>query len=361
MLNVCPVVDALSANPTSVYLGSTIALSGSAHDTDAAPSALSLTWGASGGLLSNANAAKPTFTCTAPGAATITLSAADGDSACGDAQSVVATCGSDVSATFYTTKTRYRPRQDSKLMKANALLAFGVAGFTTPGCGNLAQVGIDEQKQLAARLLQRLQSYFASLVATAGNPAPRWLVWVSSGWVARATAPAFFCNHGAVGADGQTAAEYAAHLEDNLRSLLDRAKSGDRYRAPPVRRVYMSKGDGKRTRPIGIPAFEDKVLQRAVAMVPDAVYEQDFLDCSYGFAQGARRIKRCRPYGSRGWIWGAAGCWRQTSKISSGLSTWLGCERYFNKGCRWLSLKARATSPVAILSTAYRSETPCRL
>jgi len=53
VLNVCPVVDALSANPTGVYLGSTIALSGSAHDTDAAPSALSLTWSASSGLLSN--------------------------------------------------------------------------------------------------------------------------------------------------------------------------------------------------------------------------------------------------------------------------------------------------------------------
>lgn len=88
---------------------------------------------------------------------------------------------------------------------------------------------------------------------------------------------------GAVGVDGQTAAEYAAHLEENFQSLLDRAKSGDRYHAPPVRRVHIPKGDGKKTRPIGIPAFEDKVLQRAVAMVLEAVYEQDFLDCSYGF------------------------------------------------------------------------------
>ena len=88
---------------------------------------------------------------------------------------------------------------------------------------------------------------------------------------------------GATGVDGRTAAEYAAHLEDNLQSLLDRAKSGDRYRAPPVRRVHIPKGDGNKTRPIGIPAFEDKVLQRAVVMVLEAVYEQDFLDCSYGF------------------------------------------------------------------------------
>jgi retron-type reverse transcriptase len=87
---------------------------------------------------------------------------------------------------------------------------------------------------------------------------------------------------GATGVDRQTADEYAANLEDNLRSLLDRAKSGT-YRAPPVRRVHIPKGSGAETRPIGIPTFEDKVLQRAVAMVLEAVYEQDFLDCSYGF------------------------------------------------------------------------------
>jgi group II intron reverse transcriptase/maturase len=91
---------------------------------------------------------------------------------------------------------------------------------------------------------------------------------------------------GAVGVDGQTATEYAAQLEGNLRSLLDRAKSGDHYRAPPVRRVHIPKGDGSKTRPIGIPTFEDKVLQRAVAMVLEAVYEQDFLACSYGFRPG---------------------------------------------------------------------------
>lgn len=87
---------------------------------------------------------------------------------------------------------------------------------------------------------------------------------------------------GAAGVDGQTAAEYAEDLEANLASLLERAKSG-LYRAPPVRRVWIPKADGRKLRPIGVPAFEDKVLQRAVAMVLEAVYEQDFLDCSYGF------------------------------------------------------------------------------
>jgi group II intron reverse transcriptase/maturase len=90
---------------------------------------------------------------------------------------------------------------------------------------------------------------------------------------------------GAVGTDGQHADEYAVNLEDNLRSLLDRAKSGT-YRAPPVRRVHIPKGDGSQTRPIGIPTFEDKVLQRAVAMALEAVYEQDFMPCSYGFRPG---------------------------------------------------------------------------
>jgi RNA-directed DNA polymerase len=90
---------------------------------------------------------------------------------------------------------------------------------------------------------------------------------------------------GATGVDGQSAEEYAVNLEENLRSLLDRAKSGT-YRAPPVRRVHIPKGDGSQTRPIGIPTFEDKVLQRGASMVLEAVYEQDFLDCSYGFRPG---------------------------------------------------------------------------
>lgn len=88
---------------------------------------------------------------------------------------------------------------------------------------------------------------------------------------------------GAVGVDQVMAEEYAKNLEQNLQSLLNRAKAGDPYRAPPVRRVHIPKGDGTKTRPIGIPTFEDKILQRAVVMALEALYEQDFLDCSYGF------------------------------------------------------------------------------
>ena len=90
---------------------------------------------------------------------------------------------------------------------------------------------------------------------------------------------------GATGVDRQTADEYGRKLEENLRSLLEQAKSGS-YVAPPVRRVHIPKGGGSQMRPIGIPTFEDKVLQRAVVMVLEAVYEQSFLNCSYGFRPG---------------------------------------------------------------------------
>jgi RNA-directed DNA polymerase len=88
----------------------------------------------------------------------------------------------------------------------------------------------------------------------------------------------------APGIDGQTAAEYAVGLEAKLAALADRFHKG-LYRAPPVRRVYIPKANGK-SRPIGIPTIEDKILQRAVTMILEAVYEQDFLDCSYGFRPG---------------------------------------------------------------------------
>src|ERR1700687_5523038 len=89
---------------------------------------------------------------------------------------------------------------------------------------------------------------------------------------------------GAPGIDGVTAADYEVNLEARLLDLLERIKSGH-YIAPPVRRVYIPKADGSR-RPLGIPTFEDKVAQRAIVMVLEAIYEQDFLPCSFGFRPG---------------------------------------------------------------------------
>jgi group II intron reverse transcriptase/maturase len=89
---------------------------------------------------------------------------------------------------------------------------------------------------------------------------------------------------GATGIDGATADDYAEQLEANPLDLLDRIKSG-RYQAPPVRRSYIPKADGSQ-RPLGIPTFEDKVVQRAIVMLLETIYEQDFLPCSYGFRPG---------------------------------------------------------------------------
>jgi group II intron reverse transcriptase/maturase len=97
---------------------------------------------------------------------------------------------------------------------------------------------------------------------------------------------------GARGVDGQSAEQYAENVEGNLHALLERVKSGA-YRAPPVRRVHIPKGDGSQTRPIGIPTFEDKVLQRAVAMLLEAVYEEEFHDFSFGFRLGRSAHDAC--------------------------------------------------------------------
>lgn len=105
------------------------------------------------------------------------------------------------------------------------------------------------------------------------------LMWLQEAW--RRTR-----KDGATGVDNVTATEYEAHLDANLSGLLDRFKSG-RYRAPAVKRVHIPKpGKAGATRPIGIPTLEDKVLQRAVLMALEPIYEHDFLACSYGFRPG---------------------------------------------------------------------------
>ncbi len=86
------------------------------------------------------------------------------------------------------------------------------------------------------------------------------------------------------GVDGVTYEEYEANAGRNIRQLHQRLKDGT-YQAQPLRRIYIPKEDGKQ-RPISIPALEDKIVQKAAVEILNAIYEQDFLDCSYGFRPG---------------------------------------------------------------------------
>lgn len=91
-------------------------------------------------------------------------------------------------------------------------------------------------------------------------------------------------KNAAVGVDGVTYADYEEHLVENLVKLHEKLKSRT-YRAQPLRRIYIDKEDGKK-RPISIPSLEDKIVQRATVELLNAIFEQDFLDRSYGFRPG---------------------------------------------------------------------------
>ena len=113
-------------------------------------------------------------------------------------------------------------------------------------------------------------------------------------------------NDAAVGLDGITKEQYGQGLEENLSDLHERLRT-KRYRHQPIRRVHIPKGKGK-SRPIGISATEDKVVQNALREVLEAIYEQDFLDCSYGFRPGrsahdaVRALVRAVDGGEAGFI-----------------------------------------------------------
>lgn len=110
----------------------------------------------------------------------------------------------------------------------------------------------------------------------------------------------------AVGVDGVTKGEYGRGLGEKLRDLRGRMKAGT-YRHQPIRRVHIPKESGK-TRPIGIPSVEDKIVQGALMEVMNAIYEQDFLDCSYGFRPGRgahdalRVLDRAAYKGEANWV-----------------------------------------------------------
>jgi RNA-directed DNA polymerase len=110
----------------------------------------------------------------------------------------------------------------------------------------------------------------------------------------------------AVGVDGITKETYGQYLVDNLQDLHERLVS-KRYRHQPIRRVHIPKGNGT-MRPLGISAFEDKIVQDALREVLQAIYEQDFLDCSYGFRpgrsahDGIRALHRAADRGELNWV-----------------------------------------------------------
>ena len=88
----------------------------------------------------------------------------------------------------------------------------------------------------------------------------------------------------ATGVDAVTKAEYGENLEENIDDLLGRMKR-QAYKPQPVKRVYIPKGDGKK-RPLGIPAYEDKLVQKVINEILTVIYEPEFLNCSYGFRSG---------------------------------------------------------------------------
>ena len=110
----------------------------------------------------------------------------------------------------------------------------------------------------------------------------------------------------AVGVDGVTKNAYETNLDENLQNLLERMRS-KHYRHQPIRRVHIDKAPGK-TRPIGISTTEDKIVQTGIRDVLEAIYEEDFLDCSYGFRpnrkahDALRSLRKAIDQGKVNWI-----------------------------------------------------------
>ena len=143
-------------------------------------------------------------------------------------------------------------------------------GETRPG--RSAGPGVSSELDRVREVARTGQGSTVHRAAAPCHPgAPAWAYWD-------------FSPKAAPGVDGVTWASYGLDLEANLRDLHERVQQG-RYRASPSRRVYIPKADG-RLRPLGIATLEDKIVQRAVVGVLNAVYEADFRGFSYGFRPG---------------------------------------------------------------------------
>jgi retron-type reverse transcriptase len=137
----------------------------------------------------------------------------------------------------------------------------------------------------------------------------------------------------AVGIDGVTKKAYGENLERNLQELHHRLKTMQ-YRHRPIRRLYIEKEGGKQ-RPIGISCLEDKIVQDALRELLEAIYEQDFMDCSYGFRPGRsphdalRALNRAIRGGRVNWLIEAdiVSCFDRPSYYTPSDGCWL------NNGC----------------------------
>lgn len=111
---------------------------------------------------------------------------------------------------------------------------------------------------------------------------------------------------GAPGVDQVGIAAYGEHLDENIEKLVERLRRNE-YRSRLIRRKYIPKGNGKE-RPLGIPVVEDRLLQAAARLLLEAIYEQDFLSCSYGYRPGTgaqtavKELTRELQFGRYGWI-----------------------------------------------------------
>ena len=149
------------------------------------------------------------------------------------------------------------------------------ASKTRPGrsAGQGALSALERVREVARR---DKEARFTALLHHVTVERLRWAYWAIS-------------PKAAPGVDGVMWQSYGQDLEANLRDLHERVQSG-RYRARPSRRAYIPKADG-RLRPLGIASLEDKVVQRAVTEVLNAIYETDFRDFSYGFRPGRSRMR----------------------------------------------------------------------
>jgi len=152
----------------------------------------------------------------------------------------------------------------------------GLAKGNPPGCNAVRTQG----RTAAPSALERVRQ------AAARDRKQRFTALLHHVYDGERLRAAYFAleREAAPGVDGETWQSYGENLEANLQDLSARLQRGA-YRAKPVRRAYIPKADGRR-RPLGVPALEDKIVQRAVVEVLNAIYETDFLGFSYGFRPG---------------------------------------------------------------------------